>query len=46
MRINFAGRSDLFEGAVAEQRDAIGESHSFFLIVGDKQESDSDLTLK
>src|SRR6266852_5546198 len=35
-RINFTGRSNLFEGAVAKQSDAIGESHGLILVVRDK----------
>ena len=44
--INFAGRGDLFECAVLEKRDAIGEGHGFFLIVRDKEEGDAKFALK
>src|SRR5882724_10643151 len=44
--VDFARRGDLLERAVAQQRDAIGKSHGFVLIVGDEQERDADLTLK
>src|SRR5216684_2146006 len=41
-----ARRSDLFEGAVAEERDAIGKGHGFVLIVSDEEESDTDFALQ
>src|SRR5947207_3628843 len=46
MRVDFAGRSDLFERAIAKKRDAIGKRHRFFLIVGDEKKSDADFTLQ
>ena len=46
MRINFAWRSDLFERAVAKQRDAVGEGHGFFLIVSDEEEGDAHFALQ
>src|SRR5438876_1738572 len=42
MSVDFAGSCDLFESAIAEKSDAIGESHGFFLVVGDKEKGDSD----
>src|SRR6266404_595729 len=45
-RIDFAGRRNLFEGSVAKQSDAIGESHGLVLVVRDKEESDADFALQ
>src|SRR5262249_39101927 len=45
-RVNFEGRSDLFEAAIAEEGDAIGKGHGFFLIMSDKKEGDADFTLQ
>src|SRR6266404_3683075 len=45
-RINVARRGDLFEGAIAEERDAIGEGHGLVLIVRDEEESDADFALE
>ncbi len=44
--VNFPWSCDLFEIPSAEKRDAIGESHGFFLIVSDKDESDADFALE
>lgn len=46
MGVDFSRRGNLFETAVLEKGDAIGEGHGFFLIVGDKKKSDADFALK
>lgn len=46
MGVDFARSGDLFERAVAQQRDAIGQRHCFFLIVGYKKKRDADFPLK
>ena len=46
VRVDFARRSDLLERAIAEQRDAVGESHGFFLVVRDEKKGDADFALK
>ncbi len=46
VRVDFARRSDLLERAIAKKRDAVGESHGFFLIVRDEKECDADFALK
>jgi len=46
MRIDLAGRRDLLERAIAQKRDAVGERHGFFLVVGDEKKSDAELALQ
>src|SRR5467141_3191998 len=46
MRVNLAGRGDLLQRAVAQKRNSVGERHSFFLVVSDKQKSDAKLALE
>ena len=46
MGVDFSGSGNLFQGAVAEKRDAIRERHGFFLIMGDEQEGDADFALQ
>ena len=46
MVVDFAGGGDLFEGAVAEQGDAVGKGHGFFLVVGNEKEGDADFALE
>ena len=44
--VNFPGRCNLFQFSHAQQRDAIGHDHGFFLIVSNKHEGDSDFALQ
>src|SRR5258707_7257031 len=46
VRVDFAGRSNLLERAVFQQGDAIGERHSFVLVVGDEEEGDAEFALQ
>ena len=46
MGINFARRGDLLESAVAQERDAVRESHGLFLVMSDKQEGNADFALQ
>ncbi len=46
MRVDFTRRSDLFERAIAQQSDAIGEGHCFFLVVRDEKEGDANFSLQ
>src|SRR5579863_3214474 len=46
MRVNFAWSGDLLERAVAQQRDAIGKRHRFFLVVRDEEKRDADFALE
>src|SRR5438874_11034450 len=46
MRIDLARGRDLLERAVAQQRDAVGERHGFFLIMRHKEEGDADFALQ
>ena len=39
--VDFARGGNLFEGAILEEGDAIGEGHGFVLIVSDEEESDA-----
>jgi len=43
MRVDLAGRGDLLQRAVAQQRDTVGERHGFFLVVSDKQKGNAEL---
>ena len=44
--IDVARRSDLFEGAVFEEGDAIGKGHGFFLVVGDEEKRYTEFALE
>src|SRR5437762_14363301 len=46
MRVDFTGRGDLLQRSVAQQRDAVGERHGFFLVVGDEKKSDANFALQ
>ena len=46
MRVDFTGRGDLLQRSVAQQRDAVGQRHGFFLVVGDEKKSDANFALQ
>ena len=46
MYVDFTGTPDLFKGPVAQEGDAGGQGHCFFLVVGDEQEGDADFALQ
>ena len=46
MGVNFTRGVNLFEGAIFEEGDAIGERHGFVLIVSDKEEGDAEFALQ
>ncbi len=44
--VNFARAGDLLEFSGAQQGDAIGHDHRFFLVVRDEDEGDADFALQ
>ena len=44
--VNLPGRRDLFQFSHAQQRDAVGHDHGFFLVMSNEHEGDSDFALQ
>jgi hypothetical protein len=46
VRVDFARRGNLFEAAVLQQGDAVGERHGLVLIVGYEEKGDAEFALQ